>query len=106
MTDIYENFEIHVLDIPTANTAVRLPDPIKYGTVRQPQEIIVQSPTTNTVSIWVGGENVDATLTNGGWEIPIGADSRLPSSSDELMWAVASADNQKLIITYLAGKAL
>jgi len=104
MADIYERFEIHVLDLPTANTAVPFPTPIRYGTVKQPEAITVQSPTTNTVSTWIGKSDVDTTLTNGGWEVPKGGDALLPSSSEEILYAVASADAQKLIVTYFAGK--
>ena len=104
MSTIYERFEQHILSLPTANTAVAFPSPIKYGSVGQPEAITVQMPTSNTVSVWVGKSNVDATLTNGGWEIPVGADSLLPTNTDEVLYAVASADNQKVIVTYLAGK--
>lgn len=104
MSTIYERFEIHVLDLPTTNTAVKFTSPIQYGTVRQPEAISVQSPTTNTVSIWIGKSDVDTTMIKGGWEIPVGGDAILPTNADELLYAVASADNQKLIITYFAGE--
>lgn len=103
---IYSNFEIHILELPAANTPVKFPAPEKYGDVRQPLAILVQSPTVNTTSIWIGKSNVDATLTNGGWEVPRGGDSYLPSNKDEQMYAVADQDNQKLIITYLAEKVI
>ena len=35
---------------------------------------------------------------SGGWEISIGSDSILPTNSDEVLKAVASADNQKLLV--------
>jgi len=104
MADIYERFEIHVLDLPTANTAVRFPTIISYGAVRQAEAITVQMPTSNTVSVWIGESTVDSTLTNGGWEVPVGGDAMLPTNVDESLYAVASADSQKVIITYFAGK--
>ena len=104
MSDIYEKFTIHILDLPTANTPVAFPTPNKYGEVPQPEAIVVQSPTSNTVSTWIGKSNVDTTMTNGGWEIPIGADATLLTNKDEALYAVSSANSQKLIVTYLAGR--
>ncbi len=105
MADIYEKFEQHVITLTTAGTEYSFPTPNKYsGVLGQPEAIAVQTVSANTVNIVVGKTGVKSDLSVGGWVIPPNADSILPSNSDEVLIAVASADNQKLLVTYLAGK--
>lgn len=100
MPGVFEKFEQHVLTV--GNVEVAFPTCIKYGEVGQPEQIFVQTPTSNTVPIYIGKTGVKSDLTTGAFEIPIGADTVLPVFNENQLRAISSAPNQKLLVTYMA----
>jgi hypothetical protein len=101
MTGIFERFEQAVLDVGL--TEAPFPTLNKYGTVRQPEAIFVQSPTTNTQPIVIGKTGTKADLSEGGISLPVGADTILPFFNENILVAISSAAGQKLLVLYLAG---
>ena len=85
--------------LTVGTTAVAFPTP-NQSRVKNPEKIQVQAASTNTVPILVGLSDVLADYSNGGIELLPGASTTLSAAKDELLFAIASAAAQKLLVTY------
>lgn len=70
--------------------------------LKNPEKILIQAPSTNTVAIIVGPSTVSADYNNGGIEILPGSSTVSYYNLDESLYAIGLAINQKLLITYFS----
>lgn len=88
-------------------TASQLPSPSvdsQQEGMKRPEKVLLQAITSNTKSIFAKNKNdVTASGSAGGFELPPGANIILPVSMYEEFYVIAGAANQKLQITFLGG---
>lgn len=68
--------------------------------LKNPEKILIQAPSTNTVAILVGPSTITADYNNGGTELLPGSSTVSYYNLDESLSAIALAPSQKLLITY------
>ena len=100
--DIYERSEYHVLTV--GDTPTPFPVCNKYGRVKQPEAIFIQSPSNNSDLIHIGESNVANDFSTGAIVMPIGGDTVLPMFNENLLFANSATAGQKLMVIYLAGR--